>query len=347
MTRYLISVKAAWAYILGEEEELRFHLDVGTVTILEGRCPKLSAEDERLLQRNQSHLFPAIPVHRAQSILSRVQKIDYIIPSIHTFLEDTKILEPCAKIMKRLLPGVCRTSILQEFGQLRNGQTSWSLQTSEASYCRREEESSDRTHRGAYRQLWQYTLRHFPEMIGQPLRRDPPRTKSPLLGVELVWWYRFTALAEACGYAEVDNTYRRGEEADYQMAQTFLRQVRPPQLYGTSMGSSVQQMVDLLGKDFPPTEGADAPPVVDTNGLKCGPNITSCYGVPLERAFRKDQKALFLENIDQDLQQGQQDIGSFTVKQDTFHKFFGFSESSYEPHTRGWPRAPGPLPASL
>ena len=142
-------------------------------------------------------------------------------------------------------------------------------------------------------------------MIGQPLRRDPPRAKSPLLGVELVWWYRFTALAEACSYAEVDNTYRRGEE------------------------------------------GADALPLMDTYGVKCGPNITSRYGVPLERAFRKDQKALFLENIDQDLQQGQQDIGSFTVKQDTFHKFFGFSESSYEPHTRGWPRAPGPLPASL
>ena len=70
-------------------------------------------------------------------------------------------------------------------------------------------------------------------MIGQPLRRDPPGAKSPLLGVELVWWYRFTALAEACSYAEVDNTYRRGEEADHQMAQTFLQQVRPPQLYGT------------------------------------------------------------------------------------------------------------------
>ena len=60
-------------------------------------------------------------------------------------------------------------------------------------------------------------------------------------------------------------------------------------------------MVDLLGKDFPSTEGADAPPVVDTYGLKCGPNITSRYGVPFERAFRKDQMALFLKNIDQDL----------------------------------------------
>ena len=70
------------------------------------------------------------------------------------------------------------------------------------------------------------------------------------------------------------------------------------------MGRSVQRMVDLLGKDFPPTEGADTPPVVDTYGLKCGPDITSRCGVPFERAFRKDQIALFLKNIDQDLQHG-------------------------------------------
>ena len=137
----------------------------------------------------------------------------------------------------------------------------------------------------------------IPEMIGQPLRRDPPRTKSPLLGAELVWWYRFTALAEACGYAEVDNTYRRGEEADYQMAQTFLQQVRPPQLYGTSMGSSVQQMVDLLGKDFPSTEGADAPPVVDTYGLKCGPDITSRDDALGRKCFRSMKAGSFSSSI--------------------------------------------------
>ena len=229
MTRYLTRIKITWDYILGEEE-LRSCLDAGTVTILEGRCPKVSAEDERPLQEKQSHLFSTVSVLRVQSILARVREIDYIIPSIHTFLEDTKILEPCAKIMKKLLPTVCRTSIFQDFGRLHNGQTSWSLQRSEAFHRRREEDSSDIAHKSAYRQLWLYTIRHFPEMIGQPLRKDPPRVKSPLLGVELVWWYRFTALAEACGYVEIDKTYHREEEADYMMAQKFLQQVRPPQL---------------------------------------------------------------------------------------------------------------------
>lgn len=350
MTRYLTRIKSTWEYILGEEEDLRSCLDAGTVTILEGRCPKGSAEDERLLQKKQSVLFSHVSVLRVQSILARVQKIDYIIPSIHTFLEDTKILEPCAKIMKKLLPTNCRTSILQEFGRLHNGQTSWPLQTSEASCYRREELSSDTAHKSAYRQLWLYTIRHFPEMIGQPLRRDPPRTKPPLLGVELVWWYRFTALAEACGYAEVDKTYHRGEEADYKMAQTFLQQVRPAQLYGSSTDtkSSVQQMVDLLGKDHTSLphvpEDVDPEPGMDTYGVECGPDITSRCGVPFERAFRKDQKALFLGYVDQRSQQRQQDcIGSFMVKQDTFHGFFGSSENSYESHSQSWPDSPRPI----
>ena len=58
-------------------------------------------------------------------------------------------------------------------------------------------------------------------MFRQSLRKDLPRVRSPLFGVELTWWYRLTALAEACGYAEVDKTYHPGEEADYKMAQSF------------------------------------------------------------------------------------------------------------------------------
>lgn len=184
-------------------------------------------------------------------------------------------------------------------------------------------------------------------MIDQPLRKDRPRTRSPLLGLELVWWYRFTALAEACGYAELDKTYHRGEEADYKMAQTFLQQVRPPQLYGTltDTGNSVQQMVDLLGKDHPTLshDTADVEmPVMDTYGVLCGPDITSRCGVPYERAFRKDQKALFLGYIDQRRQPGQQEcIGSFMIKQDTFHRFFG--DPLYESHSNSWLNSPEPL----
>ena len=94
MTRYLTGIKTTWDYI-GGEEELRSCLDRGTVTLLEGRCPKLSAEDMRLPWEKQKNVFPTISVARVRSTLARIQTIDYTIPSIHTFVENTKILEPC------------------------------------------------------------------------------------------------------------------------------------------------------------------------------------------------------------------------------------------------------------
>ena len=99
MTRYLALIKTTWEYILGAEDELRSNLDGATVIILEGRCPKFSKNDESLLWDKQSDIFPTISVTRVRSLLARVQTIDYTIPSIHTFLEDTKLLEPCAKLV--------------------------------------------------------------------------------------------------------------------------------------------------------------------------------------------------------------------------------------------------------
>ena len=103
-------------------------------------------------------------------------------------------------------------------------------------------------------------------------------------------------------------------------------------------------MVNLLGKDHTVllrgTKGVDREPVVDIYDVVCRLDVTSRCGVPFERAFQKDQKALFLEHIDQCLSQGQRDcIGSFIVKQDTFHSFFGFSES----HSQSWANSQGPL----
>ena len=107
-------------------------------------------------------------------------------------------------------------------------------------------------------------------------------------------------------------------------------------------------MADLLGKDHPfipcATEGVKPGLVMDVYGVLCGPDITLRCGVPFEGAFRKGQKALFLVCIDQCPQQGQQEcIGSFKVKQDIFHRFFGLPEGSYELYSQSWQRSPEPL----
>lgn len=83
-----------------------------------------------------------------------------------------------------------------------NEQTLWTLQIWDSSCCRREQGSSDTAHQNAYRQLRLYTICHFPETIRQSLRKDLPRVRSPLLGVEPVEFVRDGNLVRESGPVE-------------------------------------------------------------------------------------------------------------------------------------------------
>ena len=263
-----------------------------------------------------------------------------MIPSIHTFLEDTKLLEACGKIMKRLLPSSCRTSLQQEFSQLHNGQTYWWLQTAEAEGKRLDEGSSEAARNNAYRSLCLYAIRHFPEMLCQPLRKDPTAPKPPVPSPELIWWYKLTHFAVASGYTGIDQTYSNAEEADYRSIEAFIPQVRPAQLYPAEMKPMAQQLVDVLST----TRGdvmkdAEMKDLGNLQGIKCRPGIKYRCGVPFASAFRQDREVLFLTHIDLNSQQHQRDyMGSFDVQRDVFHSFFGESDAAQtylQPDTGG------------
>jgi len=334
MTRYLIRIRTTWEKITGGDESLRRMLDAKTVNVLQGRCPRYSKEDEYMLSLQEGDLFATVAQLDKQGLWTRIYEIEHIIPSLHTFLEDTKLLEPCAKIMKKLLPTTCKTTIQQEFSRLHNRQTTWVLQATETSFQEQEEGSSDTAQKAAYRQLWLHAFRHFPEMICQPLRKDRTRPKPAPPVLELVWWSTITTLALDCGFTDVDQTFSDQDKAIYTMAETFLQQVRPPQLYTGDIHGELDRMVQSLITNRKVVAGdTEMSNVGHVIGIKCGSDIASRCGVPFEKAFRKDQKALFLRHIDQSSRQGQQDcVDSFTVKRDIFHSFFGVAN---EPCTLG------------
>ena len=81
-----------------QHERLQRILDAKTVSVLQGRCPKCR-EDGDLIRAQWNEVFSGFSGRKGH-IWSRIAQIDYIIPSIHTFLEDTKLLEPPARIME-------------------------------------------------------------------------------------------------------------------------------------------------------------------------------------------------------------------------------------------------------
>ena len=131
-------------------------------------------------------ILPAVTTDDQRSrIFECICLIEYVIPSIHTFLKDTKYLEPPARILKALLPGKCKGSMSQYFSALHSGQTKAKVQTSEFTFEYQILPSS-RSLWLSYRQLWLFALRHFPVMDGQLPRRD--NTKESTLHVKRRRW---------------------------------------------------------------------------------------------------------------------------------------------------------------
>lgn len=119
LTSYLKLTRVTWQHILSNSSLYSF-LDAKTVTSLQDRCLFYSSEDlilvETQLLRREIFSCVRFDDHRI-SILRRLSELKYLISIIHTFLEDTKYIEPCAKIMKSLLSHDFKDSIHQEFVQ--------------------------------------------------------------------------------------------------------------------------------------------------------------------------------------------------------------------------------------
>ena len=333
LAHYLTRVKRTWDRILGYDRHLYPQLDSHTVEVLEGRCPCYSTEDllfvEQRLSRREIFASPSFDVHRGQ-ILQRVREIPHLIPTIHTFLEDTKYLEPCAKIMKVLLHGKVNGSIRQAFDRLHNGQPTFLEQLDEAESVERVLGSGFEARWKSYRQLWLFSWRHFPEMTGQSPRKDPRRPNPVKLSVEYSWWRAISDLASRCGYTDIPNPY---VDADETMAREFLRRARPPQLYqfdDTAFDLNVRKICDTL-KQVQRSCPVLPTPDLTSDRESCGPDVSSRCGRPFEQAFLDDVGRLFLHHVYKDslCASRKRYITTFAVKRDIFHCFFGcFNTSS-------------------
>lgn len=292
------------------------------MTILQGRCPH-DSEDRKRIETQRSKVFPTVPDPATRGeIWGRIMSVRSIIPSLHTFLEDTKYLEPCAKILKQLLPVKCKGTINQAFERLHNGQRELKLQMAEdESYIQYQDAAS---HLKAYRQLWLFAMRHFPQMIGHQPRKDgkakTTTTKTKAFSPEYIWWHGIAELATACGYNDVTQPFANAVDADVMMAEDFVRRVRPISCTDTAFDfdHKVQTIVAVLKderKSPASTRSAAA-------SRPCPGDIAHRCGVPFQDTFEADNPFLFLSNI-YDESETRGPLSTFAVKRDMFLKFFG------------------------
>ncbi|KAL9132046.1 MAG: hypothetical protein Q9217_000174 [Psora testacea] len=360
MARYLSRVKHTWSCIIGEREDYQNKLDANTVHILQGRCPFRSLDDRAYVEAEllKGNILPAVKSPDLQKkLLQRILAVEHTIPSIYTFLEDTKCLEPGARILKGVLPTKCKGSLAQAFRALHNGQTRFKEQTSAFSYRHRDLPTGSEVEWLSYRQLWLLPIRHFPtpkkdsakwKKVGNGTARgkrkrddnrhdvDSLKAAGPVFRRQ--WLRQLALLASANGYRQIRQADHELESADADMARDFLLNVRPPtyyQLEGDRLRQKMQLICQVL-EDIEEGKAQTRQPEVTSDHDDCGSDIEDRCGRPQEHSVKKDEENLFLNHIYPVslATVPKKYMTSFGWKRDMFHFFFGIPENKINAQER-------------
>ncbi|OCT52720.1 hypothetical protein CLCR_09503 [Cladophialophora carrionii] len=181
LTHYLRHLRQTWIHLLGGASTDAY-VDAATVRSLQGRSPRYSLSD-------RAHIKQSIDDRKAfcwitdedqrRGVLERCCKLEHTIPSIRTFLEDTKWLEPGSKIVRRLFPLKSSNSIRRTLNACYAGP--------EAQHGQGFAES--------YRALWLYALKYFPELDSLRPRQESRKSSTLQLRSSGEAWGEFIRLA--------------------------------------------------------------------------------------------------------------------------------------------------------
>jgi hypothetical protein len=290
-------------------------------------------------------LFPDVTDQlRRVGLGQRLRSITHIIPSLHTFFEDMKYLEPCSKIMRGLLPTTwmkapksklkkTKLSIKQAIVKLHTdvGQDpeKVNLEVKDGVYTTT---SGDRQYRieCGYRQLWLFAMRHFPELSNVSPRKEQDREKPIIKEPNKYWWYMFAKLALDLGFesAEIRDLCQRDPIRG--IIWTCFRQIWPEDYL-----SIFEEDIESICKKHsqtPPTMDRYSESEIQSMEVYTF-DASRRYGIPYELALLTGRKFWFLPELYR-LHNGSDtgQLPSSVIQRDVFFAFFGSAIPHQQPH---------------
>ena len=354
LVNYLNHIRTSWNDIIDQREELQPYVDYQTVELLQSRCPKASAIDKSLVVElmHSGKLFPLILDAELRSrLLRRIQESKHIIPTLHTFLEDTKWLEPCAKVLGRLLPKNHRRTIHRSLINCYTGAEQeddrYRVEQSNLTFIERSGSVFQAAESG-YRQLWLFAWRHFPELSATVPRKDLGKPKPKARASNQQRWQQLAGLAISLGFESEEIKLLNSQDPDSNMTYDFLSQVRPVESYHLPdeiRTARARQICQVLKSIERKTQSEPIPePKVDG----AIPVDHRC-GRPHEDSHNCSKACFFLTEVYDFQASG--DLSHFSVNRDIFLAFFGiesFLGATQEHSTnRNDRNSPHPVPTTL
>lgn len=323
IAHYLNYVKDVWYSIVGHDPQAVAKIDQQTVEELQMRVPRVEKTEVRGLILG-GKVFAAFSDQERSIIWERLQLFDGLIPSLYSFFEDFKCFESWASCLRRLFIPEGHTmrvtmSRPESFSCRVDG--TCVVQTSEASFSSRSVPQSKHFEL-AYRQMWLYALRHYPQMPSDP-KRNNRLAKAQIATADKRAIFNMACLARRLGFRSPQITALVAESPDQMIAREALFRAREPDRFrydSSVIDSLVDQMVNLFNAAVPrepePTSSVVAIPVMQKR--RCG--------YPKTRDFQRDQAQFFLDHIHK-VSDTPEKITSFFVRRCIYLAFFGPSPS--------------------
>lgn len=316
-------------------------MDWDSVKLLQLRAPNASRKDNQEIRENMGRgkLFPLLKDERIRGvILHNILATKRIIPSLFTFFEDLKYLEPLANSMKKLIEPMKRsakTSVYREFQRIFTIPATQpigshdelvELQLSEGEFGSSHGSLRQKMEFG-YRQLWMYAMRHFPDLVSSPPLKENGQPKPLVKEVDHGTLIRFADLAYRFGFDSPEIRKIRSENPNYQIALAFLQRTKPTEFYlydQSTLESNAKLISNILGTF--PTRNNREPQNPKVIGQYLGVDyLNRRCGRPFEFDYERDKNDLFITQINTDPTGGQdnEEISSFFVKASFYLAFFG------------------------
>ena len=299
-------------------------IDIHTVEKLQLRAPVACFADAREVKGYilSGEVFPQFGETERSGIWNRMSTYDGIIPSIHTFFRDTAYLEACATGVRQLAvisknePTV-RAALKHVYNPDMTRGTCL-VQTSEARFRNHTGPSMD-SFELAYRQIWLFAMRHYPEMAKEATSKKVI-AKAIRGRADEVVLHNMATLAQKLGFDSLPITKMLSCSPDRRIAREALLKARKPGSYRydpITFDSLIDRLVECFGTAVA-HESTPSPELVlgraPTLALRCGP--------PLQHVQPIDRPHLFLDKVHSKEATGQQIISSFFVRQSVYFAFF-------------------------
>ncbi|KAL9057395.1 MAG: hypothetical protein Q9162_002340 [Coniocarpon cinnabarinum] len=307
-------------------------LDASTVEVLEGLAPQ-SIDFATIKDRfKEGTVFAGVSGAAArQDLLQNLQGVETLTPSLNTFFQNLKYLEPCCAALRCILPRKMRKTICQAFTNAWASCERRVIETKEGMrWCESRNVEAER--RQGYIQLWLFAMRHFSELTNHAPRRDWGAEHAPNQPLNPITLQRFAHLASSLGFRTrqaqtLQDTDPFGELANEVLTTAGVSDAPSRAVHEVA---NVLRCYHRTSNDVRSQEGVQES-VLELHPLtatEVDHEAVTRYGRPFQANHFHDQQYLYLDFLTEHGPNPHGKVTSLQVKRDILQGFLGLLDTS-------------------